>query len=90
MTTARRWTGEDPGSTGAGRPARATAESPVPVPEEPPRGVEPDAWRLPSGEDLISFALATGLAASPLAAPPVADETLSTAGGARQSSRRKP
>lgn len=26
-------------------------------------------WRLPSGEDLISFALAVGLAAGPLAEP---------------------
>ncbi|WP_321477641.1 hypothetical protein [uncultured Paludibaculum sp.] len=36
------------------------------------RGMSPDCeWRLPSGEDLISFALATGFAAGPLLPGPV-------------------
>lgn len=37
------------------------------------RGLTADCeWRLPSGEDLISFALATGFAAGPLLPGPVA------------------
>ncbi len=36
------------------------------------RGMAADCeWRLPSGEDLISFALATGFAAGPLLPGPV-------------------
>lgn len=36
------------------------------------RGLASDCeWRLPSGEDLISFALATGFAAGPLLPGPV-------------------
>lgn len=59
--------------------AEQTTRNPI-----PPRGGRPAAperpqdlgWRLPSGEDLISFALATGCAADLLrrteAAPPAA------------------
>jgi hypothetical protein len=52
----------------------------TPVSLEPAEGAGPAgelhaAWRLPSGQDLVSFALATGFAAQPLLEKENGDET---------------
>lgn len=46
-------------------------------------------WRLPSGEDLISFALATGFAAGPLLPGPVEQVAARPAGMARHGRQRR-
>jgi len=53
--------------TAAQRPGSGVKGSKKPAPAYRP--LEPDdGWRMPSGEDLISFALNAGLVASPLLA----------------------
>jgi hypothetical protein len=46
--------------------SRKTGAFPHPGPAVPIEGETGPAWRLPSGQDLVSFALATGFAAQPL------------------------
>jgi hypothetical protein len=70
-----------------------TAESancrPVPGPADTSSPVAQSEWRLPSGEDLISFALAAGMAASPLlGSEEKAIETAETVSGARATRTR--
>ena len=54
------------------------------------RGLAADCeWRLPSGEDLISFALATGFAAGPLLPEPAEQTVVQPAGVARHGRQRR-
>jgi len=60
--------------TAAKRPGSGAKGSKKPAPAYRP--LEPDeGWRMPSGEDLIAFALNAGLVATPLLAEPAPEET---------------
>lgn len=56
---------------------------------EPDAGPDGGGWRLPSGEDLISFALGVGLAAVPLVQLDGGAHRPDTAGGPRKRVRRR-